>query len=349
MPDIPAAMRDHLKAVPEGLWSFFLPQLLQLGAQTFSVPYGIAAHLDGAIAAGWFWACPIDDDCLITTMHMTTRRSFVLLEIPEVDYLVLGILSSSDTGLVNDMRETLGVTGDPSDPFAGGFSPTLERNILAFPMVHGLREFEMPTGSLHDSCNICMLPSFVERAQEALGSTTPRLAETLAAGLELNGSDRLQAVMRALSPQDALRAGAPLHYRALVYEALAETISYLREESADDMPLDLHGRRHVAETVNAILLTSLANPPTLDELAERLFMGRTRLCQAFREETGMSIGEQLTALRMSEARRRLEQSEESIAVIAHSLGFRHASSFSTMFLRQTGMSPSAWRAARARG
>lgn len=344
MPDIPAEMQEQLEAVPEGLWSIFLPQLLQLGAHTFPVPCGVAARLDGAVATGWFWAIAIDDDCLVTTMHMATRRAFVLHEQPAMDYLVLGLLSNSDADLINDMREAQGAPGGQAEPFFGEFTPTLARNVLAFPMVHGDRYFEMPAGSLHDSCNICMLPSFVERMRETLGPAAPDLAAAMSAGLELNECERLRATMHAIDPTAASRAGAALHYRALVYEALAELASSLRESGRGGERLDLNGSRDVADAVNAALLASLAHPPTLDELADRLFMGKTRLCQAFRAETGVSIGERATELRVSEAKRRLTHGGESIAEIARSLGFAHPSSFTTMFSREVGMSPSAWRA-----
>ena len=189
-----------------------------------------------------------------------------------------------------------------------------------------------------------MLPSFVERMRETLGPAAPDLAAAMSAGLELNECERLRATMHAIDPTAASRAGAALHYRALVYEALAELASSLRESGRGGERLDLNGSRDVADAVNAALLASLAHPPTLDELADRLFMGKTRLCQAFRAETGVSIGERATELRVSEAKRRLTHGGESIAEIARSLGFAHPSSFTAMFSREVGMSPSAWRA-----
>ena len=340
------ALEKELAHIPHKLWSIFLPQLRQFGAHMVPVPFGIAAHLDGAAASGWFWACAIDDDCLVTTMHLVTRRPFVLREVPDVDYYVLGMLSSADTGLVNTMRRER--QGADNELFDGTFLPSLERNVLAFSMRRGPREFEMPAGSLHDSCNICMLPSFLERVGTLLGDAASRLAPAFVQGTSLNKSERLLKVMHAIDPTGATRAGAALHYRALVLDALAEMASHLHESERGYSQAQLRSDEHIADTVSAALLASLADPPSLDELAERLYLGRTRLCQRFKEETGMSIGEHLSRLRLAEAKRRLERSDEAIADIAHALGYAHASSFSTMFLRHEGMGPAAWRAAHRR-
>lgn len=342
----PKTLEADLARIPHKLWSIFLPQLRQFGAHTVPMPFGVAAHLNGTAASGWFWACAIDDDCLVTTMHLVTRRPFVLREAPDVDYYVLGMLSSVDTGLVNTMRRERRDAG--SNTFDGAFLPSLERNALAFSMRRGPREFEMPAGSLHDSCNICMLPSFLERVGVLLGDAAPCLTPAFEQGTNLNKSNRLLKIMHAIDPTGATRAGAALHYRALVLDALAEMASHLHESERGYSQEQLRADEHIADTVSAALLASLADPPSLNELAERLYLGRTRLCQRFREETGMSIGEHLSRLRLAEAKRRLERSDEAIADIAHALGYAHASSFSTMFLRHEGMGPAAWRAAHRR-
>lgn len=328
--------------IPAGLHSIFLPQLRQFDAQSIPVPFGVAASLDNAMATGWFWAYSVDEDCLVTTMHLVAHRSFVLHEEPQMDYRVLGLLSSFDTGLVNDMRH-MRTAASPGNPFEKGFSATLPRNALAFSMVQGPREFEMAAGSLHDSCNICMLPSFLARVTSLLGKDPPDLMDAFDRGISLNDSPRLLQTMHDIDPTGATRAGAPLHYRALVLEALAEMASCLRESKATSSPVRLWSGGSIADAVNAALIESLADPPSLDELAESLYLSRTRLCQRFRDETGTSVGARLAQLRIDEAKRRLKQNDQSIAAIAHAVGYTHTSSFSSMFTQHEGMSPSDWR------
>ena len=334
---------QSLARIPQDLQSIFVPQLKQLGADPFAVPFGVAARLDNTVASGWFWTCAVDEDCLVTTMHLVAHQAFVLREIPEVDYFVLALLSSVDARLINAMRRTQSVTDDSSDPLMEDLFPTLQRTVVAFAMRQGPREFELPAGSLHDSCNICMLPSFLQRIEGLLGEDIPALAPSFKRGTDLSDSKRLFQTMRDIAPAEAVRAGAPLHYRALVLDALAEMVSCLRERGRTNAPLDLRPDAHVADAVSAELLSSLADPPSLDTLAERLYLGKTRLCQRFKDETGMSIGEMLAHLRVSEAKRRLECGNDPISEIAHAVGYAHASSFTTMFTRLVGTSPHAWR------
>ena len=111
--------------------------------------------------------------------------------------------------------------------------------------------------------------------------------------------------------------------------------------------MHLKADERIEPAVSAALLASLADPPSLDELAERLYLGRTQLCKRFHRETGKSVGAYLAELRVDEAKRRLERGSEPIGEIAHALGYTHASSFSTMFQRHVGISPNLWRATHA--
>ena len=78
---------------------------------------------------------------------------------------------------------------------------------------------------------------------------------------------------------------------------------------------------------------------TLQELAECAGMSRSTFAQKFKETVGKSVMEYLTRWRMLLAGDRLENSSDSISIIALSLGYESESAFSTAFKRVMGCSP----------
>ena len=83
-------------------------------------------------------------------------------------------------------------------------------------------------------------------------------------------------------------------------------------------------------------------PPSVDALARRLYVSRSRLCDAFRRETGQSVGAYARQLRMERACRLLEDGDRSVSEIAVLLGYPSLSAFCHAFSDFTGMPPRAW-------
>jgi AraC-like DNA-binding protein/mannose-6-phosphate isomerase-like protein (cupin superfamily) len=82
----------------------------------------------------------------------------------------------------------------------------------------------------------------------------------------------------------------------------------------------------------------------LKGLAARLGLSPSGLRMRFQAETGYTPKEYLLHRRIDEARRRLSESGDHITTIAHELGFPSSQYFATVFLRQTGSTPRAYRA-----
>ncbi|MCR8907027.1 helix-turn-helix transcriptional regulator [Thermophilibacter sp. ET337] len=83
-------------------------------------------------------------------------------------------------------------------------------------------------------------------------------------------------------------------------------------------------------------------PPSVDDLARKLYVSRSRLCDAFRSETGQGVGAYARQLRMELACRLLEGGDRSVSEVAVLLGYPSSSAFCHAFSGFTGMSPRAW-------
>jgi len=94
--------------------------------------------------------------------------------------------------------------------------------------------------------------------------------------------------------------------------------------------------------MNAALSSMHEDPAyswTVQKLSERAGMSRSNFASSFKEKVGESPMEYLTRWRMMLAGDRLQKSDDSISVIALSLGYESESAFGKAFKRVMGCSP----------
>lgn len=126
--------------------------------------------------------------------------------------------------------------------------------------------------------------------------------------------------------------------RALCVAAVLELV---REAAGDRTPLHPQLRRalewaaaHVGEPIRA------------EQLVEASGMSATHFYSVFTRTMGTTPKDYILRLKMDRSRRALLDSDESITMIAHSLGFASSQHFSTAFRRYVGTSPTEFRSRR---
>jgi AraC-like DNA-binding protein len=82
---------------------------------------------------------------------------------------------------------------------------------------------------------------------------------------------------------------------------------------------------------------------TLEDLARTVGMSRSLFAQRFKQKTGQTMGEYLTACRLRKARDLLEQSEWAVSAISEFVGFRSQNYFYDLFRRHERCSPLEFR------
>ena len=85
---------------------------------------------------------------------------------------------------------------------------------------------------------------------------------------------------------------------------------------------------------------------TLDMISGAVNVSKFHLCRVFKQDTRMTITEYIIQYRLAEVKKRLIDTNESIADIAADTGFETYTYFCTLFHRIEGMSPSEYRQAR---
>ena len=123
--------------------------------------------------------------------------------------------------------------------------------------------------------------------------------------------------------------------------------SLLYDLAAGQAPLPPRSQAYVNEAL-AMMQGNLHGRLNLDNLTERLGIDRSYFIRIFRQATGSSPMKYYTGLKVEAARFLLIETDQPLAQVAQSLGFRDEYHFSHCIKQSTGHSPSAIRKHQAR-
>ena len=82
---------------------------------------------------------------------------------------------------------------------------------------------------------------------------------------------------------------------------------------------------------------------SISDIAENVFLSSGYLCTLFKAETGKSINEYMTDVRMSKAQKLLQDPSKKIYQVAQFVGYSSSQYFSQIFQKHTGMTPKQFR------
>ena len=99
----------------------------------------------------------------------------------------------------------------------------------------------------------------------------------------------------------------------------------------------------IVRRVRDIYMDAIANPPSTEQLAERLGISRATLDRAFAGDIGLSPSKMLMHMRLVEAKHLMASTDLTLAEIADRLGYCNAAYFTNIFRDTEGLSPRQWR------
>jgi AraC family transcriptional activator of pobA len=98
----------------------------------------------------------------------------------------------------------------------------------------------------------------------------------------------------------------------------------------------------VAE-VFAVIDARFAEPLSLKHVARAVGRSPSHVTHVVREQTGLTVLEWIQERRLDEARRRLRDTDEDVAIVAERVGVGSVNHFIRLFQRAHGLSPGVWR------
>ena len=132
------------------------------------------------------------------------------------------------------------------------------------------------------------------------------------------------------------------HGAALSLEVAALFMYGERDPQID--PLQLIPSHRSVKAAAALMRRHVEEPLSIGQIAQGVGLSRRSLEQAFQSHAHKSPAKVYRAIRLSEARRRLEQTKESVAEISLRSGYRDATAMTRAFKAEFGITPSAARA-----
>lgn len=166
-------------------------------------------------------------------------------------------------------------------------------------------------------------------------------AELVGSTCQGKGTEELAALLEQL---EQAASYAQLHRLSLL---IVDKCHQLLNESEQQRSL-LHGQRIVRQVCQLIEKRYQSPAFSLQDAADEVSLSAGYLGRLFKQTTGQSFAEYLTACRLREAERLLTQTDTPIALISSQIGMENASYFSTVFRKAYGISPSLFREAAAR-
>lgn len=311
--------------VAEGLHTFFVPQMEQLGLVEQPAKHGSLSTVDAEWGSGVLWAHSISDDCLYTFHDLHLDEPIQMTEFPR-EYIC--ITSMTDCSAKLCPVESLYLR---------------DRNTMSFHQKGGAVSFTMNPSEQHRSYTLCMTPAFFDSIDGLNDDQKSMLVNHLCSCDTSTLPREVGLALESMNPSWATREGGNLYCAGKAKEILAYVLdSAARTAENDPWCLSSEDRR-LAREAQMIIDERFSENLTLQTIAKELFVGKTRLCAVFREQNGACVAEYLRARRMAEAKRLLEATDMKTAEVAHMVGYSHQSSFTDAFKREHGISPAQWR------
>jgi two-component system, response regulator YesN len=99
----------------------------------------------------------------------------------------------------------------------------------------------------------------------------------------------------------------------------------------------------IVSQVSNCVLTSDDGDISLRAIAEKLFMNKTYISEAFKQKSGVSLVEYLTIVKMERAKRLLLDANLKTYEVGDKLGYKDVEYFSKLFKKYTGLPPTEFR------
>lgn len=101
--------------------------------------------------------------------------------------------------------------------------------------------------------------------------------------------------------------------------------------------------KNVIERIRALIDKRFAENLQVGDIAKEVFLSTTYLCLLFKQETGETINEYMTKVRVDKAKELLKDPSNKFYEVCYAVGYSDPSYFSKIFKKYTGHTPSSFR------
>lgn len=197
-------------------------------------------------------------------------------------------------------------------------------------------------------CVIQFLPSWLEDAVRVIPElhAATALAEDARRGIIYTGPTALRAAGHIEEIGRADGAARIAHFLTLldVFLHAPPTDRHFLAHELYTTSTDRNGRAAVDAGL-AYVVENLSGSIRMSEAARRAHMSEPSFSKYFKRASGMTFSDLVRRLRIANACRLLDQTDQSIAAISVAVGYQNLANFNRQFRAETGLTPTAYRRA----
>lgn len=332
--------------LPEQLTTFFEPQFEQLDVTLSPRGAGAYGEVPAQRGIGSVWVLPVSESCVVIDHAISPAEDMPLLEVNICPYACVTEASCAIAAVMPDYGIDAYPLPEPSGPWPGSRS---NQRLYSFTMMD-CQEFvsTLRAGQTYRSRTISFLPGFFTELEERYPREFEGLFGSFGDPWDEHATFAIRTAMRRVDPARACAAGAHLFLRGTLDAMIAELAAVRAAEKDAEAARDSRASARLAEEAAALMERTLdqGHQLTIEQLAAELYVSRSRLCAVFKRETDEALGAYLRRRRIERACELLHDRTLSVAAVAARLGYPQQAAFAQAFKQATGLSPTAWRAAR---
>lgn len=203
----------------------------------------------------------------------------------------------------------------------------------------------MFAGELYHSRSVVFLPGYFDELEHRYPTEFSGIFEAFAESWHEEATSAICHTLRRINEDRARTVGGHVYMQGIVETMVAELACSRAAHKQARQAADTRVSITIAEEATAMIERTLdtGRRVGINEVAERLYTSRSKLCATFKAQTGESLGAYIRRRRMERAQDLLADSSLTIAQVAERLGYPQQAAFAQAFKQHTGTTPTAWR------
>ena len=324
-----------MKGMSRELVALFEPQAEQLGIRLEQHGGIWTGAVTGSAARGTMWLHAPSPYCLVLTHDVTPCNDMPLFEGSLGPYACVCTLGEDALACSKDC-------GLAIRPIGRGRRDRRAQTELATFVERKPRSLSssLVAGHTYRSQSIIMLPEFFDELDRRYPGEYRGLFPLFDGAWGAAAERAIRHALDSIPTRPPLHPGGELGLLSTV-TALMASLSADRSPAAAEPEAEALASR-AQEFISAAIEAGAA-PPSIDDVARKLYVSRSRLCATFKHATGQSVGAYGRQLRLERACRLLEDERFTIGEVAGLLGYPTPSAFCHAFSNAMGTSPQKWR------
>lgn len=215
----------------------------------------------------------------------------------------------------------------------------------SYPQGFSRENIQLFAGRLYHSRSVLFLPGYFDELEHRYPTEFAGVFEAFAESWHEEATSAICHTLRRINEERARTVGGHVYMQGIVETMVAELACSRAAHKQARQAADTRASVTIAEEATAMIERALdkGRRVGINEVAERLYTSRSKLCATFKAQTGESLGAYIRRRRMERAQDLLADSALTIAQVAERLGYPQQAAFAQAFKQHTGTTPTTWR------